>query len=357
MTNRANSEGYILFLVAILVAMLSLFTLLAARVQSQMARSIETLRDQVQLEIAAESATSRVAFLLATQPIGERSILIGAERAEETPDGSAGTHSATGRAIVELRLDGSGYVWRSGRRDFVVSVQDENGLLNINAADEIGAQNLLRSYGVNSAVSTRLAASLADFVDQDDLRRRAGAERRDYAASGLAPPPNGAVDSVWTALSALGWREALSPSVRSQVFASMRAGADDNMLNVNTASLHALEAAFNLSERNAQQIIDRRAGAPFRALDEVRAFTGETPRAEAPTPVTMPGSAFRVIVRPTDSAERGYAFEMQLTFGGGQSDRPVYGGNGWLRRSTSASGGEQGRDLAAFPSTPAVLAP
>src|SRR5262249_50406543 len=155
-----------------------------------------------------------------------------------------------------------------------------------------------------------------------------------------------------SALGVFGWRETLTPSLRQAVFASAGATRDSNGLNVNTAPLFALEAAFNLNERTARMIMDRRRAAPFRSTDEIRAFIGEAPRAEAPQPATMPGNAFRMVVQPNGrAAETGYAYEMELMFGGGQSDRPIYGRSGWLRRGAQGPLGDGELGSVAFPDT------
>ncbi|MFT3727217.1 MAG: type II secretion system protein GspK [Terricaulis sp.] len=361
MNKRAGSEGYVLFLVAVIVAVLSLLALMATRVQSQMSSPIRNLREQAQLELAAQSAAARLSFLLATQPLGERSILVGADADQQTtPDATMPAVSASGQRIVQLLLDGSSYVWRApgGNASYLITIQDEAGLLDFNGGDEVGAANLLREFGLSNGAANSLGASLADYVDQDDLRRRGGAERSDYIRAGLPPPPNGPLNSVQNALNAFGWRETLPPSLRQQVFADSAARTSSAGLNVNTAPLPVLVAAYNLNERAAQSIVNRRRASPFRAADEVRAFTGETPRAEAPQPTTMPGNAFRIVVQPLgQAAQSGYAYELEVTFGGGQSDRPVYGRSGWLRRNTLGSSEEGDGEARAFPDTPAIAAP
>jgi type II secretion system (T2SS) protein K len=360
-SGRPGSEGYVLFLVAVIVAVLSLLAVMATRVQTQMSLEVRSLRAQVLLKTAAQSAAQRLAFLLATQPLGERAMLIGADPdATTTPDATMPARSVSGRRIVELFVDGRPYQWRApgANGSYLVTVQDEAGLLDLNGGDEVGLQNLLRALGVSNGPAISLGASLSDYVDADDLRRPGGAERNDYARVGLAAPPNGPLDSVENALAALGWRETLTPSLRQAVFANAAARASTSGLNVNTAPLYVLEAAYNLNERTARSIINRRRDAPFRSADEVRAFTGETPRAEAPQPTTMPGNAFRIVVTPTSGPGAvGYAYEMEVMLGGAQSDRPVYGRNGWLRRSSQAAGKEGDGEARAFPDTPAVVAP
>src|SRR5262249_4288292 len=110
--------------------------------------------------------------------------------------------------------------------------------------------------------------------------------------------------------------------------------------------------------RTAQTMITRREAQPFRSSDEVLGLTGESTRAEAPRPATMPGSAFRVRVRVSGAgAQR--SFEGQLLVASGQADRPVYWRDGWLSRNVDAGADDEHRNIqpGPFPASPNQLAP
>ncbi len=78
----------------------------------------------------------------------------------------------------------------------VVSVQDEAGRVDLNAAGEVLLKALLRGSGLSDSRSSELAQRILDFRDRDDERRALGAERPDYTAAGLPGPKDAALDAI-----------------------------------------------------------------------------------------------------------------------------------------------------------------
>ncbi|MCB1760872.1 MAG: general secretion pathway protein GspK [Gammaproteobacteria bacterium] len=70
-----------------------------------------------------------------------------------------------------------------------VRLQDENGKVDINKADETLLEDLLTSIGLESDQALRLAHAIADWRDENDLRRPEGAERSEYQSAGWPWPP------------------------------------------------------------------------------------------------------------------------------------------------------------------------
>jgi general secretion pathway protein K len=101
-------------------------------------------------------------------------------------------------ALLEPRLDrrwpahGSAYpVVFAGTR-ILVTVEDESGKIDLNAAPEALLAGLFRSVGADTQLAMTLADRIADWRDGDDLRRLNGAETDDYAAGGFAYRPRNA---------------------------------------------------------------------------------------------------------------------------------------------------------------------
>lgn len=71
--------------------------------------------------------------------------------------------------------------------DLVISVEvtDESGKVDINLASVDLIKSLFIAVGVNEQVSSSLADAVADWRDQDYLKRVDGAEDQDYSARGL----------------------------------------------------------------------------------------------------------------------------------------------------------------------------
>ncbi len=330
MNVRAN--GYVALIVAVTVAVLALAVLVAARVQTDLGPSLRRMNEEVRLETAAQSVEARVAFLLVTEPVGAAAIEVGGDRnapQDAAPD--MNMHSASGAAIVRVALDGRAYGVNLEGVNALVRVQDEAGLLNLNAPDEQATSALLDAVGAPGA--QRLAAALADFVDEDDLRRAEGAEEGAYRRAGLAPPPNATLALPWRALDALGWRQALVGARRAEFFALASALEPGQALNINTAPAEVLAARLSLDARTISALMLRRESAPLQGLDEIEAFTGALTRADGSPVGAAPGSRFRLTMWfSSANAASQASYESQLVVADGASEQPVYWRSGAVRR-------------------------
>ena len=98
---------------------------------------------------------------------------------------------------ANLPLDGS---WNPVSFDGItvdVSVQDELGKLDLNAAPAEALRAFFIGLSIDPTRAAALADAVADWRDEDDLRRLNGAERDDYARAGLAyGPRNAPLESV-----------------------------------------------------------------------------------------------------------------------------------------------------------------
>ena len=203
--DRSHARGYALILAAVVVALLALVLLAVARVQGDVSPGLRALQRDVEREIATHSAVARVGYLLLTEPIGPRSVVVGGPR-EPGAASSAGMRNAR-----ELRLDGRFYViggFEPGADAAFASVQDEAGLLSLNTGDSVALGALLDQAGVANARG--LASALVDYIDEDDLAGPYGAEEDAYRRLHLPPPLNQPLTNRWRALDALGWRESVN---------------------------------------------------------------------------------------------------------------------------------------------------
>jgi type II secretory pathway component PulK len=296
---RAGERGYALLLALVVVATLAFVVLASARVLNDVTVSTVRLQESRNEVVAAESLLSRAAFLLLTEEIGPRSLIIDDARF----DGGS------------LNLDGSWYLVR-GVRDASIAVQDEAGLFNLNSTDQQALAALLALDG--QATSAELAATLMDYTDADDLTRDRGAEGRAYARAGLAPPADRALSSRWQALEAMGWREARLD--RGAAWPWLSAGPVDMALNVNTAPAAVLQALLG-DRRRAESLVAQREVSPFRDLAEVEALTGGTARADGVTFAVAPARGFRVQA-VFGSRRARHGIERRLELGDAEAERP-----------------------------------
>ncbi|WP_418316455.1 hypothetical protein [Piscinibacter sakaiensis] len=182
------------------------------------ASSVKLLRDRVQAEAGFLSASARIAVIAATGLPTANFI-----------DGPAG------RLYVDGRLTDTG-------GGTTATLQDLRGLVNLNRSASETIAKLLVQCGASEQAAATLTDTLADYIDEDRLRRLNGAEAFDYRASGDLPEPRNAPllsrEELWRIK---GW-----PELKS---AWQAAGCDehitvngDSRLNRNTATVPVLVA-------------------------------------------------------------------------------------------------------------------
>ncbi len=347
MNARASQHGYVILLVAVVVALLALVLLAVARVQADLSPLLRRQASETENARIAQSVAAHAAFLLLTEPIGPRSLVVGAPRGEVAsamPD----ARSVRGLPIRELRLDGRMYEFG---RDVSVAVQDEAGLVNLNAADEALLATLFQDAGVDQRAARGLAASLADYVDGDDLSRLDGAEKDAYRRAGAPDPLNRPIPNRWSALGALGWAE-LPQATLDLLWPATSAGDGENGININTAPAAVLRAALQ-DERAAEALMRQRELQPLTGVEEAQAASGNTSTGVGFAVQT--GSAFRVLASfGAGAAQR--TIESQILLASGEADRPFY----W-RGVRQVPGAEAGRgrveNMEPFPVSGLIHAP
>ena len=82
--------------------------------------------------------------------------------------------------------DGRSYRWAFGAATVEVSIVDESGKIDLNAADAPLLAALFRVLGLEASEADAIAAAIVDWRDADDLTQpMGGAEAPQYAAAGL----------------------------------------------------------------------------------------------------------------------------------------------------------------------------
>ena len=102
------------------------------------------------------------------------------------------------RGVLELlhasgdepwRTDGTPYSIDESGGTIIVSLQDENGKIDLNRGSEKVLTNLLRITGLDDNGAQSLANRIFDFRDLDDDTRPSGAETQEYRAAGREDGP------------------------------------------------------------------------------------------------------------------------------------------------------------------------
>lgn len=137
-----------------------------------------------------------------------------------------------------------------------VTLQDEQGLLGLNSPSGDYLAALLLRCGATAQQRSALTDALLDATDADRLKRLNGAEDFEYAAAGLAPPPNRYLqhpDELWRVL---GWKD-----LRAQWEAAGCNGSvglrNNSRLNPYTAPASVLVAAGLSQEQADLALADR----------------------------------------------------------------------------------------------------
>ena len=97
----------------------------------------------------------------------------------------------------EMTADAAFYTQRLDSAQLFISIVDESGKVDINAAPGVLLDALLEASGVEAGRREALVAAILDWRDRDKLRRLNGAEAEEYRLAGLDyVPRNGPFQSL-----------------------------------------------------------------------------------------------------------------------------------------------------------------
>lgn len=99
------------------------------------------------------------------------------------------------------QADGRRYRWQFNGLPVDLRIVAETGKVDLNLADRLLLEGLLRALSVEPARATQVVGAILDWRDRDDLRQPAGgAEAGDYAAAGM---PYGAKNAAFESIGEL----------------------------------------------------------------------------------------------------------------------------------------------------------
>ncbi len=176
-----------------------------------------------------------------------------------------------------------------GSGEDIVRLQDNRGLLNLNFLERNMMSRLVGQLGVPIEKRDALIDTLLDYVDTDDLRRLNGAEKFEYAALGLPPPPNDWLASPYQLRNIIGWRDQLGllENLLRFVTTSRVTG-----FNPNTAPLEVLASLPGGSRETAVSLIKMRNEKSLYTVEQLADFAAGTP--DPDYFLFYPGNSIRV---------------------------------------------------------------
>jgi len=231
----ARQGGYLLPIVLFASAAILIFVAAAYAAVMRQIDDVRQLGATGDFAIAKVSARAEVVYRLLTEP----ATVFGIGLAPDTA----------------IRVDNRPYLLPS--KTMVVRLQDAAGLIDVNRVELDVWRRLAEQVGVPVDQRDLLADRILDFLDEDDFRRLNGAERGEYAAARLDPPPNRAVESPRSLVAVLGWDTLLPGTMSDRFLGALTAGATGRV-NPNAASPTVLYAMLGVPPIAAEDLVARR---------------------------------------------------------------------------------------------------
>ena len=248
-TSRPQQQGMALIMVMGAVALIAFVAARFSQRIDDLRLQTSALRALADQQLQARNALATTLYYASTRPIGPAGF-----GPPQTP---------------QLRADGRLYRLPEGGE---VRVQDQRGLLPLNATDRPTMALVLRALGVPERDTDAYFDVLEDYIDTDSLKRLNGAEAPEYEQAGLPPPRNDWLLTVRELSRMPRWRE--SP----QVVAAMERWASPGrrpVLNPNTAPMDLLAAWWPAARPEQLDLLrGLRESAPFLNGQQAQRATG-----------------------------------------------------------------------------------
>ena len=164
--------------------------------------------------------------------------------------------------------DGRTYDWRHGEGIVAISVVGEAGKIDLNFAPTPLLRGLFESVGLGADEATALADAVADYRDENDLKRLNGAEDGDYARAGYE---QGAKDAPFALIDELRWVFGMTPDLFTRVQSLVTVNARQPSINAATAPPAVLRAVPDIDGDALDSFLEERSAAGVE--DDIVALT------------------------------------------------------------------------------------
>ncbi len=287
---RRDQRGFVL--VATLWALAAL-AVLAAYIDGVVAADVRDAIDAkraLQAELDRRSTEATVTYLLATGRMNHRGLILEAEQRfsnllsdeEFLPPHGDGEIAATGAV----------YAGVGGAR---FSIQDEGGLVSVNAPRSTHFQALLAHLGLARSEIEGIVARVEDYIDSDDTLSLNGAERYDYEERGRPPPLNWIMSSPFELMNVLGLDAAISPDAWRDLMPLLTMRPVYSY-NFNTMRPEVLAVLLGLDVRGVRRLVEEREKTPIVRLSQVALLSGRHLDIDEMEVRTLPSRFLRVSV-------------------------------------------------------------
>ncbi|WP_416878451.1 hypothetical protein [Litorimonas sp.] len=203
-SSSSGESGFVLPYVLVVIAVLSIVTLIAADRLQRSVKALDTLQAQSRNEVLLASAESEALYSLMTGTTVEGGVDINPESLIRTEFGYIGKNGEilneqdvrdvsepdVWGVNGEVRQSDAGQSLSQNPKVVYVALQDLSGVISLSNGSEENLQQLFESLGVSAEESRGLFAKLRDYSDADNNRTFRGGERADYRMKDKASPAN-----------------------------------------------------------------------------------------------------------------------------------------------------------------------
>lgn len=243
----ARSQGFVLVATLWVLAGLAVLAGYIDGVTTDSVERATAARVALHRELDRRNTEVTLVYMLATNRKNHRALVVDNEQRfvefvdEQLPQ----------TADAEFALTGHPY---AGLGEIGFAIQDEAGMVPVNAPNAPQLAAMLRHVGVSAQDAVRVVARVSDYVDIDVDLTLNGAEHFDYVRRGLPPPPNWLMASPLELKKVLGVEQIITDEQwrRLRPVLTMRQGIG---LNVSTMPPDLIAALLDADERAVQDIM------------------------------------------------------------------------------------------------------
>lgn len=317
-------KGFILVLTLWLLTLITVAASFFALWTERMIEQTRLAQQNVQGEIDMASTQANLLYLFTTQrytfggllvPTPLNPITVNSVSDEdfakmlEDPNFSGGMPQLSYTPIGgEIKLTDKVYLGHGTAR---FAIQDEGGLINLNASTEPMLSRLMGLLGIAAEWRGPLIAKLQDYIDFDDLHHVNGAEEYEYKQENLPPPTNRPLLTPWEVQNVMDWKK--YPNLwKDGIWAQLSGVNYYGLPRPNTAPALVLQAAYGYNQEAAQRIVTAREKEPIYSELDLERVSGMAINVDPMDMVYFPSDQLRLTVW-YEHASRVRQIHLQLT--------------------------------------------
>lgn len=193
--------------------------------------------------------------------------------------------------------DGVPHDWRYGEANVSVAMVDESGKIDINVASDQLMRGVLAAQGLSDEEAAALVDSIADWRDQDNLKRLHGAEAAEYVAAGRKyKPANAPFQTIEELKLVLG----ITPDLYQRLAPLITTYSRQPGINSQIASRDVLRSIPGATDVLVDTYMQQR--------EQARAIKAVIPPFQPALPYLAGGNGFVVGVRATATLDDGTVY-------------------------------------------------